>query len=111
MANAKFLWDTNIEGTSGDIVFNSKSVSFGDGYEQDISMGINTTKRNWSWEIIDDLDKITAIENFLIATKGSTVFDWESPRGWITVKVTDLKCLPLGGKLWKLSGTFLQRAR
>lgn len=111
MAVNKFEWDVNLDGLSGEIVFNSKTVSLGDGYEQDVSFGINTSKRNWSWEIIDNLDRITEIEDFLLVTNGSQYFEWVSPRGSMYVVATDLKCVPLGGPLWKLSGTFRQRSR
>lgn len=111
MAVNKFLWDVNIDDLSGDIVFNNKTVTMGDGYEQDVSFGINPVKRNWSWSLIDFKNQVMIIEDFLIATKGSEVFEWDSPRGLITVKVTDIKCIPMGGNLWKLSATFLQRSR
>ena len=38
----RFIWDTTVDGTGSETEFNAKTLAMGDGYEQDISIGINT---------------------------------------------------------------------
>ena len=112
MPNVKiFDWDVVMEDTSGTIEFNAKTISMGDGYEQDISMGINNSKESWTWSIIDDFDIVRDVKDFLSSTKGSESFLWDGPFGEIRVKISNTQLKPMGGDLWKISGTFLQRYR
>lgn len=111
MADQKFDWDVTLDEFGVDIKFNTKTLTFGDGYDQDVSFGINNDKTDWSWAIIDSQTVINEIQDFLVATKGSETFLWDSPRGEVRVKVSDLRVVPLGGVLWKISATFSQRYR
>lgn len=107
----RFTWDVTTEDASASIAFNAKTISMGDGYEQDISMGINNTKETWNWAVIDSFENIRTIRDFLNGTKGSESFIWESPFGDIRVKASEVQLKPLGGPLWKISGSFIQRYR
>ena len=112
MPNVKiFTWDVVLEDTSGTIDFNAKTISMGDGYEQDISIGINNSKESWAWSIIDDFEVVRVVKDFLSGTKGSESFNWDGPFGEIRVKISNLQLKPMGGNLWKISGTFQQRYR
>lgn len=107
----RFTWDVVMDDTSIAIDFNAKTISMGDGYEQDISIGINNSKETWNWAVIDSFTNVRTIKDFLESTKGSESFWWASPFSDIRVKVSNLQMKPMGGNLWKISGSFIQRYR
>lgn len=111
LSDKRFIWDVNLDGTGSEVEFNAKTISMGDGYEQDISIGINTSKEKWNWSLVADHTTATAIRDFLNGTKGSESFLWLSPFGDMCVKISGFQCRPLGGTWWQLSGTFNQRYR
>lgn len=59
-----------------------RQTKFGDGYEQRVSMGINTQPRTWSLNFTNrsqaEADYIT---NFLAARAGVESFTWTDPDG------------------------------
>lgn len=111
LSDKRFIWDVNLDGTGSEVEFNAKTISMGDGYEQDISIGINTSKEKWNWSLVADHTTATTIREFLNGTKGSESFLWLSPFGDMRVKISGFQCRPLGGTWWQLSGTFNQRYR
>ena len=111
LSDKRFIWDVNLDGTGSETEYNSKTIAMGDGYEQDISIGINTAKEKWSWSLVVDNETASTIREFLNGTKGSESFLWESPFGDMRVRVSGFQCKPLGGPWWQLSGTFNQRYR
>ncbi|MBP1506698.1 phage tail protein, partial [Acinetobacter nosocomialis] len=50
MSNRKFTWCQDLEGNSGSQRFNTLSSKFGDGYEQNISVGINNRAGEWTYQ-------------------------------------------------------------
>ena len=107
----RFIWDTNVDGTGSETEFNAKTIAMGDGYQQDISIGINTSKEKWNWSLVTDKETAETIRDFLKGCKGSESFMWESPFGDLRVKSSGFQSKPLGGPWWQLSGTFNQRYR
>lgn len=111
LSDKRFIWDVNLDGTGSEVEFNAKTIAMGDGYEQDISIGINTSKEKWNWSLVADHTTATTIREFLNGTKGSESFLWLSPFGDMRVRISGFQCRPLGGTWWQLSGTFNQRYR
>lgn len=60
--------------------FRVKTVSFGDGYEQRMPDGLNTTKRTWSlkWSLLSR-DQKNVLIDFLYEMKGAYSFLWNVP--------------------------------
>jgi phage-related protein len=56
-------------------------AAFGDGYQQRVADGINTTPRGWSLSFEGTKTEIDAIELFLATENGVTSFDWQPPTG------------------------------
>ncbi|HAV4234691.1 TPA: phage tail protein, partial [Acinetobacter baumannii ATCC 17978] len=50
MSNRKFTWCQDLEGNSGSQSFNTLSSKFGDGYEQNIAVGINNRAGEWTYQ-------------------------------------------------------------
>jgi phage-related protein len=58
-----------------------KTAVFGDGYQQRVADGINTTPRSWSLTFTRKTADVDAIEAFLDARNGTESFDWLPPSG------------------------------
>lgn len=54
-------------GASKTIEINTKSVKFGDGYQQDFSFGINNSSESWSCSKTDSETVINEIEDFILS--------------------------------------------
>ncbi len=110
MSNQKFDWPSDLDGNSNTQNFNVLTSKFGDGYEQNISVGINNRKGQWAYQRTAHKAEIQAIKAFFDEHKGADSFLWDSPLdGEIRVK-TDLTYTPvsLGGQIWRISTTFTQ---
>ncbi|MBU3085755.1 phage tail protein [Acinetobacter seifertii] len=110
MSNRKFTWCQDLEGNSGSQSFNTLSSKFGDGYEQNIAVGINNRSGEWTYQRTAYKDEIMQIKAFFDQHKGADSFLWDSPLdGEVRVK-TDLTYTPvsLGGQIWRISTTFTQ---
>lgn len=109
MSNEKFIWCVNLEGTSGNTSFNTLSSRFGDGYEQSVSVGINSRKNSWSVSKTGKKSLITEIKSFFDRHKGADSFLWDDPfDGEIRVKAGEYSLTPLGADVWRISTTFTQ---
>lgn len=61
-------------GASKSIEIDTKSVKFGDGYEQTFSFGINNTSISWSCSKTDSETVINEIEDFILSHKNVDPF-------------------------------------
>ena len=63
-----------------------QSIAYGDGYEQNVPVGINNNPEHWALSF-NNLDSVTAyaINDFLLANDGQR-FDWTNERG-VAIKV------------------------
>ena len=110
MSNQKFDWPSDLDGNSNTQNFNVLTSKFGDGYEQNISVGINNRKGQWAYQRTAYKAEIQAIKAFFDEHKGADSFLWDSPLdGEVRVK-TDSSYTPvsLGGQIWRISTTFTQ---
>ena len=66
---------------------NVRLAKYGDGYEQRLAYGINTTPQNWSLQFsVREDSEANAIEAFLYARGGVENFDWTPPNGTTSLK-------------------------
>ena len=109
MSDRIFVWDTSLDGNSGSATFRVLSSKFGDGYEQNVSVGINNKSGSWPFNRKAPESVIIEIKKFLDDHKGADSFLWESPQdGQIRVKAGDYQIIDLGSNLWQISTTFNQ---
>ena len=87
-----------------------KSVSFGDGYKQLYSFGINNKSLNWTGTKTGDyLTIIKPIEDFLENTKGVTPFFWVDPKGQKKLYTCNQWSINQNkGNLWQIALTLEQ---
>ena len=68
-------------GASVDKTPKVKRAQFGDGYQQRVGDGINTTARSWSLSFIGSKSDIDAVDLFLQNEGGVNAFNWTPPTG------------------------------
>lgn len=109
MSNRKFTWCQDLESNSQSTSFNTLSSKFGDGYEQNISIGINNRSGTWQYSRTAKHAEILAIKTFFDEHKGADSFLWDSPLdGEVRVKAGEYQPVSLGGGAWRISTTFTQ---
>lgn len=109
MSNRTFDWDTSFDGNSGTSNFKVLSSQFGDGYEQNISVGINNRKGSWPFNLKAKKSVIVEIKTFLDEHNGSDSFLWNSPLdGQVRVKANEYQIQDRGAGLYQISTTFTQ---
>jgi phage-related protein len=83
-----------------------ESVKFGDGYEQRVSLGINTRPRKWSLTFTLDT---AAVLDFLETANGVDSFNWTDPFGVSGKYICrNWKTEHKGGRIHTLSADFEQ---
>lgn len=109
MSNQKFTWCPDLEGNTQSSSFKTLSSKFGDGYEQNISVGINNRSGAWGFTKTGKKALILEIKAFFDEHKGADSFLWDSPLdGEVRVKTGEYSPVSLGGGLWRISTTFTQ---
>ncbi|WP_436897707.1 phage tail protein [Acinetobacter gyllenbergii] len=109
MSNRKFNYCQDLEGNSQTNSFKTLSSKFGDGYEQNVSVGINNKSGQWQYSKTGTKALIHEIKAFFDDHKGADSFLWDSPLdGEVRVKTGDYQPTCLGGDAWRISTTFTQ---
>ena len=109
MSNLKFTWCQDLEVNNQTESFNVLSYKFGDGYEQNISVGINNRSGTWQYTKTGKKALILEVKAFFDAHKGADSFLWDSPLdGEVRVKTGEYNPVCLGGDVWRISTTFTQ---
>lgn len=110
MSDRLFNYESDLEGNSATNQFSVLTSKFGDGYEQNTSVGINNKKGQWAYSRTAYLDEITAIKQFFDDHKGADSFLWDHPTdGEVRVKTdAQYQKVCLGGDVWRISTTFHQ---
>lgn len=109
MSNQKFTWCQDLDGNAQTSSFNTLSSKFGDGYEQNISVGINNRSGQWPYQRTAKKDEILEIKAFFDAHKGADSFLWDSLLdGEVRVKASEYQISKVGGLVWRISTTFTQ---
>lgn len=109
MSNQIFTWENDLAGNSGTHQFNTLNSKFGDGYEQNISVGINNRKGSWPITKTAPKAVILEIKQFLDSHKAADSFLWESPLdGQVRVKAGEYQIENRGSNLYRITTTFTQ---
>ena len=109
MSNQKFTWCNDLDGNSQTSSFKVLQSSFGDGYTQRASVGINNRSSTWVYKKTGKKALILEIKAFFDAHKGADSFLWDSPLdGEVRVVAGDYMPVSLGGDVWSISTTFTQ---
>lgn len=109
MSNLKFTFECDLDGNSNTQRFNTLSSKFGDGYEQNTSIGINNRSGTWQYTRTAVKAEIMQIKAFFDQHKGADSFLWDSPLdGEVRVKTGEYQPRCLGGDVWQISTTFTQ---
>lgn len=104
-----FEFEQDLSGNSQSTKFNVLTSNFGDGYEQNISVGINNRKSEFNYQRTANKALILQIKAFFDEHQGAKAFLWQSPHdGTISVKAGEYKLNCLGGDVWQISTTFTQ---
>ncbi|MDE1011275.1 MAG: phage tail protein [Paraburkholderia fungorum] len=80
MAAETFTWLVRV-GDAGAIKFRSRGAQFGDGYKQLVGDGINGKSSSWPITIIEPMDAMQPITDFLDRHGGYVPFQWTPPYG------------------------------
>lgn len=110
MSNEKFTYPCDLDGNSGKQNFNILTSKFGDGYEQNISVGINNRKGEWPYKFTSSKEDILQIKAFFDRHKGADSFLWNAHLdGEVRVKSdVNYKLTNIGGDVWQISTTLTQ---
>ncbi|MFW1734809.1 phage tail protein [Acinetobacter sp. ULE_I037] len=109
MSNRKFTHCQNFEGNSQSNTFKVLTSKFGDGYEQNVSVGINNKSGVWQFSKNGKQALIREIKAFFDDHKGADSFLWDSPLdGEVRVKAGEYQLVSLGAGMWQISTTFTQ---
>ncbi|HDU8205328.1 phage tail protein [Acinetobacter baumannii] len=109
MSDLKFTFECDLEGNNQTQCFNTLSTKFGDGYEQNTSIGINNRSGEWTYQRTAKKAEILEIKAFFDKHKGANSFLWDSPLdGEVRVKAGDYQPVCLGGDTWRITTTFTQ---
>lgn len=109
MSNRKLTICPDLEGNSQNTKFTVLTSKFGDGYEQNTSVGINNKSSTWQFTKTGKKALILEIKAFFDDHKGADSFLWDSPLdGEVRVKTGDYNPVCLGGDVWSISTTFTQ---
>ncbi|EMR5883188.1 phage tail protein, partial [Acinetobacter baumannii] len=89
MSDLKFTFECDLDGNSNTQRFNTLSSKFGDGYEQNIAVGINNRAGEWTYQRTAYKAEIMQIKAFFDQHKGADSFLWDSPLdGEVRVKTS-----------------------
>lgn len=89
--------------------FKVKEASFGDGYKQITSDGINNKDESYGIKTHGQEPVIIKIKEFMDDHKGVYSFFWTPPLGTLSLfTCADPKYVPQGGGLWVFTGTFVR---
>ena len=109
MAVETYIWHSQLGAGAVEYSQTVRSAQFGDGYEQNISVGINNRKGQWAYTRTAQKAEIQEIKAFFDTHKGADSFLWDSPLdGELRVKAGEYQLNKVGGLIWRISTTFTQ---
>ena len=110
MSDLVFSWKCDLNNNSESQKFSILNSSFGDGYEQNTSVGINNRKGTWNYQRTAKKSEIDAIAKFFDQHKGADSFLWSNYDGdQIRVKAdSSYSKVKQGADVWIISTTFTQ---
>lgn len=104
-----FDWCPQI-GPEGSYTYQTYSAQFGDGYKQEVGVGINNEVQSWPLEFEGNRAYIEPVRDFLRAHAGHKPFMWTPPMGEVGSYVAPaFQLRAIGYDAFLLSVTFEQR--
>lgn len=100
-----FVWRLD-QDSSENTKFNAQVTSFGDGYEQAVSFGINNARKTWQASVTNTKAVVDEIYSFLISTKAAEPFSITPVPSEPAIKVRcegEISRTHLGGTAWRIS--------
>lgn len=111
MAIDTFTWSPR-NGPVADITYRSRSVQYGDGYEQNVDDGINPESQSWPLTFTGLNSDIAPIIAFLRAHRETRPFKWKNPLGELGLyRMKDLKPQQLDFARMTVTVTFITAYR
>lgn len=108
MTTGFFRWSPQIR-ASADIDYRTRSVRFGDGYEQVAREGMNSKSQQWEQSFTGGEKYISDIADFLDRNGGSRAFSWKPPLSQTGLYRCDsYKITAAGGNNYTMITTFRQ---
>lgn len=110
MAPKTFTWDISSDSTESTSA-NATHISFGDGYEQSVSFGINNSRKSWQCSKTDTKAVIDEIYRFLVDTKGVEAFNFKPLPDEASIQARldgEVNRNRVGGNVWTISFTLKQ---
>lgn len=105
----KFIFKQDLASSDVSSSFNVYSSSFGDGYEQHSSVGINNRKLSINYQRTAKFSEIKQIKQFFDIHKGAKPFLYQTLfDGEICVIAGDYQINNLGGGVFRISCVFKQ---
>lgn len=109
MSDRKFNICPDLANSSQTNNFKVLTSKFGDGYEQNVSVGINNKFGVWQFAKTGNEALIREIKAFFDDHKGADSFLWDDPmEGEVRVKAGEYQITSLGAGMWQISTTFIQ---
>lgn len=106
MAIKTFIWSP-LNGPTADFSYNTRSIQFGDGYQQVVSDGINPEKQTWPLTFTGKTNDMAPIIAFLREHKADKSFKWVNPLNELGLyRASQFKPTPLNFESWTISVTF-----
>lgn len=103
-----FTWRVTTNSNGGG-EFTVANIQFGDGYSQEVPLGINAEVQKWNVTCVGYKDEVQAIVDFLRANKGKA-FYWKpplAPQGLFRL-TGQYKPVNVGGMLYTINMDFVQ---
>lgn len=100
-----FVWQLD-QDSSESTEFNTQVTSFGDGYEQAVSFGINNARKTWSASVTNTKSVVDAVYQFLLDTETVEPFSITPVPSEPAIKVRcdgEVSRTHLGGAVWRIS--------
>lgn len=80
----------------------TKTISFGDGYEQNFSEGINNKRKSWNCKCTGYRNEVETIYNFLIEHNGVIPFYMPTIDSGAYITKGDIGLNHVGGDVWSV---------
>ncbi|CAQ86510.1 MULTISPECIES: phage tail protein [Photorhabdus] len=107
MSRKAFTWHPKFD-SQKEMTPSVTMLSFGEGYEQRVTTGLNWRRQSWSLEFEGSWNEVRQIEDFLYDRGGIESFNWTSPEKDNFVVVCDKYQVKRGRGVSTLTATFRQ---
>lgn len=105
----RFTFEQDLDGNNFASKFSTLDTSFGDGYMQTISVGINNRRSTYAYQLTERKAEIDKVKAFFDEHKGAKAFIYPSlTDGDVKVRAKDYSISKVGFDVYRISTTFEQ---